>query len=108
MPIEFDSKWRKARKNHQCDMCSGTIHKGEKYYWAKYIEDELYELKVCRLCNEIIYDVEEYLDDWRQVWEEGVTFDDYHMWATDTDYPDTPDKKAWRERSGYTRYDEED
>lgn len=107
MPIEFDSKWRKARKNHQCDMCGGTIHKGEKYYWAKYIEDGLYELKVCHLCNEIIYDVEEYLDDWRQVWEEGVTFDDYKEWATDTDYPDSPEKQAWRQRSGAIRWEED-
>lgn len=47
-------------------------------------------------------EVWDYVPDW---WDGGVTFEDYREWATDPDYDDTPAKKAWRQRAGYTRED---
>ena len=104
----LDEKWRKARKNHVCDMCHGVIPRGETYHWEKYVGDGLYELKTCNPCAKIFMIVAEYVDDWRLVDDEGIGFKDYENWAPDTDYPDTPAKQAWRQRSGCTRDDEED
>jgi hypothetical protein len=109
MPTELDAKWRKARKTHKCSMCTGTIPRGETYHWFKYVESlGLYELKICEPCSNIFLEVASYVDDWRYVNDEGIGFEDYEEWATDTDYPDTPEKQAWRQRSGCIRYDEED
>jgi len=105
---KLDEKERKARKNHICDMCHGVIPRGETYYWEKYVNcDGLYELKTCNPCSEIFLDVADYVDDWRLVNDEGIGFEDFKEWATDTDSPDTPEKQAWRQRSDCIRWEED-
>lgn len=85
-----------------------AITRGEKYHWEKYADSlGLYEVKSCKGCDEAYFDVAEYVDDWQLVSDEGITFDDYERWATDTDYPDTPAKQAWRQRAGVVRYEDD-
>lgn len=47
----LDDKYRIARKEHKCSFCNGTIHKGEKYRWQKFVEDGIYEWKSHLKCN---------------------------------------------------------
>lgn len=108
MGIMLDEKWRKAQKTHYCNSCGVAIPRGEKYHWEKYVDSlGLYEVKSCEGCDKAYFDVAEYVDDWRVVEDEGITFDDYERWATDTDYEDTPAKQAWRERAGVVRYEDD-
>ena len=104
----LDSKARRARKPHKCDACKATINPGEEYYWEKHVDSlGLYEVKSCMACDVAFSEVLDYVDDWRYVDDEGITFEDYREWANDTDYQDSPAKKAWRQRAGYTREDED-
>ncbi len=49
MPIILNSKARKERKEHRCDLCLETIRKGEVYDWTKTIQDGMiYDLSAIR------------------------------------------------------------
>lgn len=66
----------------------------------------IYELKICLPCHEITEQVFDYIEVAGSYWgdpDAGSQPEDYAEWATDTDYPDTPEKQAYRVRAGLTR-----
>lgn len=74
---QIDARTRRARKEHRC--------------WA---------------CHEITKQVFDYIEVAGSYWgdpDAGSQPEDYAEWATDTDYPDTPEKQAYRVRAGLTR-----
>lgn len=70
------------------------------------IDVGIYELKICLPCHEITEQVFDYIEVAGSYWgdpDAGSQPEDYAEWATDTDYPDTPEKQAYRARAGLTR-----
>ena len=56
-------KDRKARKNHECDLCGETIPKGELYVWSKNVYDgNIYEWHEHKNCSEVCSAIWEYVD----------------------------------------------
>lgn len=75
----LESRERKARKQHTCDFCGGTIKKGETYDWSKNINDgDLYEWKSHKQCSTISSELWAYIDP-----DEGMTGDDFHYGCND-------------------------
>ena len=70
---------RKARKEHTCDYCRGTINKGEEYNYArlKYNSD-IYDWKSHEKCQFIAQELTTYIDP-----AEGITEDDFHEGCSD-------------------------
>ena len=64
--IEFyKSTCPKARKDHKCDLCGGTIHIGEKYhrYSGKY-DGDMFDEKYHLICQNIINSYCDETGDW--------------------------------------------
>ena len=105
---QIDARTRRARKEHRCWACHHLIQPREKYRIEKYtdIDVGIYELKICLPCHEITEKVFDYIRVAGSYWgdpDAGSQPEDYAEWATDTDYPDTPEKQAYRARAGLTR-----
>lgn len=85
----------KARKRHECDLCSGTIEPGEVYDRASYIgESGPYTWKMCLPCVEVgsaLVRADYYDIDW------GYGPDDAWAWALDV-APGEPVAVAYIER----------
>jgi hypothetical protein len=54
---------RKAKKQHQCCECLGTIEVGEKYNYYRGIWDEPYSFKVCLDCGDLREEVDKEITD---------------------------------------------
>lgn len=107
-PRRYPPTTRRARKEHRCWACHRLIQPREKYRIEKYtdIDVGIYELKICLACHEITEQVFDYIEVAGSYWgdpDAGSQPEDYAEWATDTDYPDTPEKQAYRARAGLTR-----
>ena len=71
----YTSTYPKARKEYKCDLCGGTIHKGEKYsrYSGKY-DGDMFDYKYDLICQNIINSYceesqdSEYSNDYIQEW----------------------------------------
>ena len=74
MDAILDSKDRKAKKEHRCDLCGEIIQKGEIYYWSKNIYDgTIYEWREHKKCQSICGAIWDYVDP-----DEGMSDQDFH------------------------------
>ncbi len=49
----FQDLWRRARKQHKCEECSGIIHPGANYRFVSgRSEGEIWQAKICAACDE--------------------------------------------------------
>lgn len=68
----INSCYRKARKEHTCDLCNCKIEKGEKYHYSFIRNGDTYEWKSHLECEFVCTEIEDlifYLD--------GITSDEY-------------------------------
>ena len=73
MPNIIQQKDRKARKEHICSLCRGTIQKGEIYqYSVLEFCGEIYDWKEHKKCQYIASELWEYADP-----DDGMTDDDF-------------------------------
>lgn len=69
----IDSKDKKSRKIHICDLCGGEIAKGEQYHWSKGLYDgTFYEWHEHKRCEFICGQIWNYVDP-----DEGMTRDEF-------------------------------
>ena len=69
----LEQKERVARKEHRCDYCFEIINKGEKYEWAKLVDDcQLYEWKNHIKCGFIARELWSFIDP-----DNGMTENDF-------------------------------
>lgn len=75
-PAFYDQRWRRARKQHECDSCKKTIEPGERYGSESYCQergDRPYREVICAECHKVretfseahggeIYPLPSYLD----------------------------------------------
>lgn len=59
----LSEKYRKARKDHKCNLCGGHIQKGETYRWSKNVYDgTIYEWHEHKNCSEVCGAIWDYVD----------------------------------------------
>lgn len=63
---------RKAKKEHQCDWCGGTIKKGETYDYSSIINDEFYIWKNHKDCMWVAHELKMFDDN-----TDGVSDSDF-------------------------------
>lgn len=83
MPELLNEHRPKARKAHQCSVCTGPIHPGETYERATYVYDgRVYDWLTCAACerDHIVNLVWEWTGGY---YDEGVGPEDAHEWAND-------------------------
>lgn len=70
-PSAYSYTFRKARKDHRCHECRGTIKKGEKYHYHSGIWDGPCSYKICVDCESLRNDMNETIKDW----DDKIPFD---------------------------------
>ena len=82
------SKEMKARKDHKCDWCSSTIHKGQIYKRDTIVyDDKIYDWLSCGKCQKYI---DEMLDEWKEfLYLDEITEEDLYNFCKEK-YDKTP------------------
>ena len=96
-------KDRIARKEHRCDWCNETIHKGEKYHYQTFIYDGvIHDWKSHLSCERIVSAIWDYIDP-----DDGMTDDEFSEGCADVCReficPDCPE---WSKEYGECEKDE--
>lgn len=80
-PTLLNEKRVKARKDHGCQVCTGTaIHAGETYLRSTYVFDgRVYNWTSCSNCDAMSSDVW----DWSTQGEDGIDRETYYEWASE-------------------------
>ena len=86
----LDGGFRKARKEHECCFCGGTISKGEEYKWDKTIFDgTIYEWHCHKRCDYIAKELWDYADP-DEGMDSGLFFETLWDFCTEFICPECP------------------
>lgn len=72
------AKQTKAKKEHKCDFCLGTIEKGTTYLKSVHVYDSIYTWKTHERCSKIASELKMYDEV-----DEGVTTEDFYEFIKD-------------------------